>query len=177
MGLPRPRPIPGSEYWVNSLWWKAPIPCGRSGTDGKSLRRVLPGEQGGPHEGSGTWLEGGNYFAFSTAQDLRANLAVDTQANLWLLEEKHGLLGTHRRDPIQLTKGPIAFAHPTSVTNGTRVYAIGSHSEYQLLRIDPKTLTKTAMLSESGATDMDFSLDGQWVVYAARGRDTLERPH
>jgi DNA-binding winged helix-turn-helix (wHTH) protein/Tol biopolymer transport system component len=143
------------------------------GTDGKSLRRVLPGEQGGPHEGSGTWLEGGNYFAFSTGQDLRANLAVDTQANLWLLEERHGLLGTRRGDPIQLTKGPIAFDHPTSVTNGTRVYAIGSHSEYQLLRIDPKTLTKTAMLSESGATDMDFSLDGQWVVYAAREDGTL----
>ena len=143
------------------------------GTDGKSLRRVLPGQQGGPHEGSGTWLEGGNYFAFSTGQDLRANLAVDTQANLWLLEEKHGWLGTRRGDPVQLTKGPIAFDHPTSVTNGTRVYAIGSHSEYQLLRIDPKTLTKTAMLSESGATDMDFSLDGQWVVYAAREDGTL----
>src|SRR6516165_5406428 len=126
--------------------------------DGKSLRRVLPGPQGGPHEGSGTWLESGNYFAFSTGQDLRANLAVDTQANLWLLEEKHGWLGTRRGDPIQLTKGPIAFDHPTSVTSGTRVYAIGSHSEYQLLRIDPRTLTKTAMLSESGATDMDFSL-------------------
>jgi len=49
------------------------------GIDGKSLRRVLPGEEGGPHEGSGTWLAGGNYFAFSTGQDLRANLAVDTQ--------------------------------------------------------------------------------------------------
>jgi Tol biopolymer transport system component len=143
------------------------------GTEGKSLRRVLPGQQGGPHEGSGTWLASGNYFAYSTGQDLRANLAVDTQANLWMLEERHGWLGTRGGDPIQLTKGPIAFDHPTAVANGTRVYAIGSHNEYQLLRIDPKTLTKTAMLSESGATDMDFSLDGQWVVYAARENGTL----
>jgi len=37
----------------------------------------------------------------------------------------------------------------------------------------PKTLTKTAMLAESGATDMDFSLDGQWVIYAARENGTL----
>jgi len=143
------------------------------GTDGKSLRRVLPGEEGGPHEGSGTWLAGGNYFAFSTGQDLRANLAVDTQANLWLLEEKHGWFGSHSGDPIQLTKGPIAFDHPTATAGGSRVFAIGSHNEYQLLRIDPKTLTKTAMLAESGATDMDFSLDGQWVVYAARENGTL----
>jgi DNA-binding winged helix-turn-helix (wHTH) protein/Tol biopolymer transport system component len=142
------------------------------GTDGKSLKRVLPGEEGGPHEGSGTWLAGGNYFAFSTGQDLRANLAVDTQANLWLLEEKRGWLRT-ARDPIQLTKGPIAFDHPTATASGTRMFAIGSHNEYQLLRIDPKTLTKTAMLAESGATDMDFSLDGQWVVYAARENGTL----
>ena len=143
------------------------------GTDGKSLRRVLPGDQGGPHEGSGTWLADGDYFAFSTGQDLRANLAVDTQANLWLLEERRGLFGRHGGDPIQLTKGPIAFDHPTAAPNGSRVFAIGSHNEYQLLRIDPKTLTKTAMLSESGATDMDFSLDGQWVVYAARETGTL----
>ncbi len=143
------------------------------GTDGKALRRVLPGEEGGPHEGSGTWLEGGNYFAFSTGQDLRANLAVDTQANLWVLEEKHGWRWPRGGGPIQMTKGPIAFDHPTAVTSGSRVFAIGSHSEYQLLRIDPKTLTKTAMLEESGATDMDFSLDGQWVVYAARENGTL----
>jgi DNA-binding winged helix-turn-helix (wHTH) protein/Tol biopolymer transport system component len=143
------------------------------GIDGKSLRRVLPGEEGGPHEGSGTWLAGGNYFAFSTGQDLRANLAVDTQANLWLLEEKRGWFGSRSGDPIQLTKGPIAFDHPTATAGGSRVFAIGSHNEYQLLRIDPKTLTKTAMLAESGATDMDFSLDGQWVVYAARENGTL----
>jgi DNA-binding winged helix-turn-helix (wHTH) protein/Tol biopolymer transport system component len=143
------------------------------GIDGKSLRRVLPGEEGGPHEGSGTWLAGGNYFAFSTGQDLRANLAVDTQANLWLMEEKRGWLGFRSADPIQLTKGPIAFDHPTATAGGSRVFAIGSHNEYQLLRIDPKTLTKTAMLAESGATDMDFSLDGQWVVYAARENGTL----
>jgi DNA-binding winged helix-turn-helix (wHTH) protein/Tol biopolymer transport system component len=143
------------------------------GIDGKSLRRVLPGEEGGPHEGSGTWLAGGNYFAFSTGQDLRANLAVDTQANLWLMEEKRGWFGSRSGDPIQLTKGPIAFDHPTATAGGSRVFAIGSHNEYQLLRIDPKTLTKTAMLAESGATDMDFSLDGQWVVYAARENGTL----
>src|SRR5580700_10612566 len=29
-------------------------------------RRVLPEGQHGPHEGSGTWLGGGNYFAFSS---------------------------------------------------------------------------------------------------------------
>jgi DNA-binding winged helix-turn-helix (wHTH) protein/Tol biopolymer transport system component len=143
------------------------------GIDGKSLRRVLPGEEGGPHEGSGTWLAGGNYFAFSTGQDLRANLAVDTQANLWLLEEKRGWFGSYSGDPIQLTKGPIAFDHPTATPGGSRLFAIGSHNEYQLLRIEPKTLTKTAMLAESGATDMDFSLDGQWVVYAARENGTL----
>ncbi len=143
------------------------------GTDGKDLRRVLPGDEGGPHEGSGTWLAGGRYFAFSTGRDLRANLAVDTQANLWLLDERRGLLGIAGKDPIQLTKGPIAFDHPTTTPNSSRVFAIGSHNEYQLLRIDPKTLSKTAMLSESGATDMDFSLDGQWVVYAARENGTL----
>jgi len=143
------------------------------GVDGSALRRVLPEGQRAPHEGSGTWLAGGRYFAFSSGVDLRASLAVDSQANLWLMEEKHGWFGNHSSDPVQLTKGPIAFDHPTAVADGSRVFVIGSHNEYQLLRIDPKTSEKTAMLAESGATDMDFSLDGQWVVYAARENGTL----
>ena len=143
------------------------------GVDSTSLRAVLPEGQRGPHEGSGTWLAGGKYFAFSSGVDLRASLAVDTQANIWLMEERRGLLSNKSGAPIQLTKGPIAFDHPAAVADGTRIFAIGSHNEYQLLRIDRKTSVKTAMLAESGATGMDFSLDGQWVVYAARENGTL----
>jgi len=143
------------------------------GADGSALRRVLPEGQRAPHEGSGTWLAGGRYFAFSSGVDLRTSLAVDSEANLWLMEEKHGVFSDRSGDPVQLTKGPIAFDHPTAAADGTGIFVIGSHNEYQLLRIDPKTSAKTAMLAESGATDMDFSLDGQWVVYAAREDGTL----
>jgi DNA-binding winged helix-turn-helix (wHTH) protein/Tol biopolymer transport system component len=136
-------------------------------------KRVLPEGMHGPHEGSGTWLDGGKYFAFSSGVDLRASLAVDTQASLWIMDEKRGLLRRRTSNPIQLTKGPIAFDHPEAIHDGNRIFVIGSHNEYQLLRIDPKTSAKTAMLAESGATDMDFSLDGQWVVYAARENGTL----
>ncbi len=135
-------------------------------------QRVLPQGQHGPHEGTGTWLGGGNYFAFSSGVDLRASLAVDTQASLWLIDENRGLF-RKRSEPIQLTTGPIAFDHPNAIQGSSRIFVIGSHNEYQLLRIDPKTSIKTAMLAESGATDMDFSLDGQWVVYAARENGTL----
>ena len=141
--------------------------------DGGGLRRVLPEGERGPHEGSGTWLAGGKYFAFSSGVDLRASLAVDTEASLWLMEEDRGLLRRRTGQPVQLTTGPIAFDHPIAMPDGKRIFAIGSHDEYQLLRIDPKTSAKTAMLAESGATDMDFSLDGQWVVYAARENGTL----
>jgi len=141
--------------------------------DGSGLRRVLPEGQRVPHEGSGTWLDAGRYFAFSSGVDLRASLAVDTEASLWIIEEDRGLFRRGTGDPIQLTMGPTAFDHPTAMPDGKRIFAIGSHDEYQLLRIDPKTSAKTAMLAESGATDMDFSLDGQWVVYAARENGTL----
>ncbi len=136
-------------------------------------RRVLPEGQHGPHEGSGTWVGGGNYFAFSSGVNLRASLAVDTQASLWLMDENRSLFRRHTGQPIQLTRGPIAFDHPNAMQDSSRIFVIGSHNEYQLLRIDPKKSTKTAMLAESGATDMDFSLDGQWVVYAARENGTL----
>jgi len=141
--------------------------------DGSSLRRVLPEGQHGPHEGSGTWLAGGKYFAFSSGVDLRAGLAVDTQASLWIMDESRWFFGKRPGKPIQLTTGPIAFDHPNALPSGNRLFAIGSHNEYQLLRIDPKSSVKTAMLAQSGATDMDFSLDGRWVVYAARENGTL----
>jgi Tol biopolymer transport system component/DNA-binding winged helix-turn-helix (wHTH) protein len=143
------------------------------GLEQSTPRRVLPEGQHGPHEGSGTWLGGGNYFAFSSGVDLRASLAVDTQASLWIMDETRGLLRRHTGQPVQLTKGPIAFDHPNAMHDSNRIFVIGSHNEYQLLRIDPKTSAKTAMLAESGATDMDFSLDGQWVVYTARENGTL----
>ena len=142
------------------------------GIDGSSVRRVLPEGQRGPHEGSGTWLAGGKYFAFSSGVDLRASLAVDTRASLWLMEEQAGLL-SRTRNPVQLTTGPIAFDHPVALPTADRVFVIGTRNEYQLLRIDPKTASKSAMLTESGATDINFSLDGQWVVYAARENGTL----
>lgn len=141
--------------------------------DGTSLRRVLPEGEHGPHEGSGTWLDGGKYFAFSSGVDLRASLAVDPQASLWLMAETRGLFSNRSGDPIQLTSGPIAFDRPTAMPTGTRVFAIGTQNEYQLLRIDPKTSSRTALLTDSGATDMDFSLDGKWVVYTARENGTL----
>jgi DNA-binding winged helix-turn-helix (wHTH) protein/Tol biopolymer transport system component len=141
--------------------------------DGGGLRRVLPEGERVPHEGSGTWLAGGKYFAFSSGVDLRASLAVDTEASLWLMEEDRGIFRRKTSDPVQLTTGPIAFDHPIAMPDGKRIFAIGSHDEYQLLRIDPKSSVHTAMLAESGATDMDFSLDGQWVVYAARENGTL----
>jgi Tol biopolymer transport system component/DNA-binding winged helix-turn-helix (wHTH) protein len=153
------------EEGTDSMW--------EIGVDGKSLRRVLPEGQRAPHEGSGTWLAGGKYFAFSSGVDLHASLAVDTQANLWLLKEERGIFSRKTGDPIELTRGPIAYDHPIATPQGSRIYFVGSHSEYQLLRIDQKTAEKTAMLAESGATDMDFSLDGQWVVYAARENGTL----
>lgn len=142
------------------------------GTDGLALRRVLPEGQGGPHEGSGTWLAGGKYFAYSSGVDLRASLAVDTRASLWLVEEQaRGL--SRARGPLQLTSGPIAYDHPVALSTASRVFVIGSQNEYQLLRIDAKTSAKTAMLTESGATDIDFSLDGQYVVYTSRESGTL----
>lgn len=142
------------------------------GVDGSSVRRVLPEGQRGPHEGSGTWLAGGKYFAFSSGVDLRASLAVDTRASLWLMEEQAGLL-SRTRNLVQLTTGPIAFDRPVALPTADRVFVIGTRNEYQLLRIDPKTASKSAMLTESGATDINFSLDGQWVVYAARENGTL----
>jgi DNA-binding winged helix-turn-helix (wHTH) protein/Tol biopolymer transport system component len=114
-------------------------------------RRVLPEGQRGPHEGSGTWLDDGKYFVFSSGADLRASLAVDTQASLWIMEENRGLFRRRTSEPIQLTTGPIAFDHPNAIPSGKRIFVIGSHNEYQLLRIDPKTSVKTAMLLLTGS--------------------------
>ena len=70
--------------------------------DNSAPRRVLPEGQHGPHEGSGTWVGGGDYFVFSSGVDLRASLAVDTQASLWIMDENRGLFrrAYRRADPI-----------------------------------------------------------------------------
>ena len=151
---------------------RARIPCGRSPSMALRFAGFCPRSSVGLTKVAEPGWPEGKYFAFSSGVDLRASLAVDARASLWLMQEQQGLF-SRTSNPVQLTTGPIAFDHPVALTAAGRVFVIGSQSEYQLLRIDPETSTKTAMLTESGATDIDFSLDGQWVVYAARESGTL----
>jgi Tol biopolymer transport system component/DNA-binding winged helix-turn-helix (wHTH) protein len=134
---------------------------------------TLHEEAGDTHEVAGAWASRGQYFLFTAGADSHVSVAVDTLSNIWAVRERGGLLGAGRGKPIELTHGPVSFTRLAATSGGTRVFALGMHPEYQLIRFDPRTRKSTRLLEDAGATTVDHSPDGQWIVYALRQNGTL----
>lgn len=140
-------------------------------SDGRGLRLLFSDQTRRLHEASGSWAEG--YFLFTAGADSRLNRAVDTLSNIWAVRANRGLLGARAPRPIELTHGPVSFTHVTALPAGGRVFALGSHPQYQLMRFDPASGSVSRILEDAGTTQVDYSPDGQSIVYALRQNGTL----
>lgn len=141
--------------------------------DGQDVRQSFLNEKKEAHQGSGVWAKEGSYFLFVAGSDSHLNLAVDTLSNIWAIRERGGLFGTASRLPTQITHGPVSYTQLTAPRSGTRIFALGTHPQYQLMRFDAGTDKSVRILEDAGATDVDYSPDGEWIVYALRQNGTL----
>jgi DNA-binding winged helix-turn-helix (wHTH) protein/Tol biopolymer transport system component len=141
--------------------------------DGGAPQRVFSQAGRGLHETSGAWAEGGRYFLFTAGSDSQINLAVDTVSNLWAARERSGFFGTRSPVPVQITHGPVSFTQVAALRTGERVFALGSHPQYQLIRFEANNGKSFRILEDAGATQVDYSPDGEWIVYALRQNGTL----
>jgi Tol biopolymer transport system component len=72
-----------------------------------------------------------------------------------------------------LTHGPISFRNLSETGDSDRLFALGTHPEYQLLRINSATSAYNTVLPDAGATDVDVTTDGQWLAYSLRENGAL----
>jgi Tol biopolymer transport system component len=98
--------------------------------NGSNLRPVLPGWNDPPSECCGNWTADGRYFVFeSTRKD---------RTDIWALAETGGGLGG-KRQPKQLTSGPLSFWTPIPSKDGKKLFVLGTQRRGELVRLDLKS--------------------------------------
>ena len=135
--------------------------------DGGAPHPLLPGWNKSPEDGDGRWTPDGKHFLFSSNQN--------GPRSLWVLPENRGFWNRTTREPVQLTFGPMEFSSPSPSVDGKKIFAIGTQRRGELARLDAKTSQFLPYLPSIEANALDFSRDGQWIVYALYPEATLWR--
>jgi eukaryotic-like serine/threonine-protein kinase len=135
--------------------------------DGTNLHRLLPGWNSSPSECCGNWTADGRYFVFQSS--------MGGNANVWLLRDKFSFFQNARPVPMRLTPGPMESLAPLPSKDGTRLFVMGQQVRSQLVRYDAHRREFLPYLAGIAAEGLDFSKDGQWIVYVKQPAGTLWR--
>jgi Tol biopolymer transport system component len=109
----------------------------------------------------------GRYFVFVSTNN--------KGTNLWALPEHHSVLRSGSPVPFQLTTGPLSFSEALPSQDGTKLFVIGSQPRGELVRYDARSQQFLPFLAGISASELDYSRDGQWIVYVAYPDYTLWR--
>src|SRR5215469_10439190 len=141
--------------------------------DGTNLHPLLPGWNQPPAECCGNWTPDGKYFVFQSTRNGRTEV--------WAILERRsrlaifGLSNTPAGEPIQLTAGQLNSLSPVLSPDSKKLYVIGQQLRGELVRYDSKSGQFVPYLSGISAEFVDFSKDGNWVVYVTFPEGTLWR--
>ena len=136
-------------------------------SEGSRLHEVLAGWNKLPSECCGNWTSDGEYFVYQSDRD--------GTTNLWAIREKESWYRRGRREPMQLTYGPLNYYAPRPSTDGTKLFAIGQQNLSELVRYDLKTGKFEPYLGGVSATDVQISPDGYWAAYVTYPEGALWR--
>jgi Tol biopolymer transport system component len=87
------------------------------------------------------------------------------RSDIWAIREAADTFHKVKRQPIQLTAGPLSFFSPQSSVDGKRIFAIGVQFRSELVRYDVKSAQFVPYLGGGSVTHVSFSRDGKWVTY------------
>ena len=139
-------------------------------TDGTDLHPLLPGWRNPPAECCGVWSPNVRYFLF-----LVRSSPVLAGGNIWALQESNSAFRKYPSRLFQLTAGPMLFDAMTWSPDGKKLFARGLQNRGQLVRYDAQRREFVSLLSGIWATDVCFSLDGEWIAYVSYPEGALWR--
>ncbi len=134
--------------------------------DGTHLRPILPGWNNPHDECCGSWTPDGRYFVFQATRD--------ETTSIWALQEETGLL-RRAPEPVQLTTGPMSTYVPLPSPDGKRIYLVGVKNRGEMMRYEPRKRQFVPFMPGISALDLEFSHDGQSIVYVQYPGLTLWR--
>ena len=139
------------EHLVSRLWEVA--------VDSGGLRPLLAGWDTPPTERFGVWTSRGDYFVFSSERAGRRDL--------WAIREPRSILDWTRREPIQLTQGPIVFGYPLVVGGDGSIYTVGQVQKVGLVQLQRPSGRFVSTLSGIPAIWVTWSPDRKSITYVS----------
>jgi len=121
-------------------------------TDGTNLHKVHPAPPNAPDECCGHWTASGKYFVYLSG------------GQLWALPSSAGLFKRHPT-PVRLTSSPMPLSPPIPSSDGRKIFVVGRTIRGELVHYDSKSGKLLPFLQGISAEYVNFSRDGQWVVY------------
>ena len=144
---------------TSSLW--------EARADGSGAHELLKGWNNPPSECCGRWTADGSYYLFQSVH----NGATD----LWIMPDRSAWWRKSSPKPVQLTVGPQQFGDPVPASDGKKLFVIGIQPRAELVRYDGKSGELVPFLGGISAGDVDFSRDGQSVLYVTYPEGNLWR--
>src|SRR5215472_17895622 len=123
-------------------------------TDGTNLHKVHPAPPNAPDECCGHWTASGKYFVYLSG------------GQLWALPSSAGLFKRHP-SPVRLTSSPMPLSPPIPSSDGRKIFVVGRTIRGELVHYDSKSGKLLPFLQGISAEYVNFSRDGQWVVYVS----------
>lgn len=142
--------------------WQVP----RGGGD---AHRLLEGWSKPSFECCGVWSPDGKQFLFQATRN--------GKTDIWSLAEKSpvALFPGPASVPVQISHGQLNSLAPTFSPDGKKLFIIGQQLRGELQRFDNKSGEFVPFLNGMSADFVEFSRDGQWVLYVAYPEGTLWR--
>jgi DNA-binding winged helix-turn-helix (wHTH) protein/Tol biopolymer transport system component len=135
--------------------------------DGSNLRSMVSPKLGILNASFCNWTAGARYLIFSSP--------VNGKSDLWSIPDRANWLPFSHPKPVRLTDNPVEFYAPTSSPDGTKIFGLGRMERGELARYDRKAGAWLPFVGGMSAGALDFSRDGQWVVYVKHPEGTLWR--
>jgi len=137
-----------NEYYLRpARFWDVSV-------DGTGLHRLHPERPDLKDECCGAWTADGKYFLFWS------------NGQIWGLAKKSRFIGPEPK-PIQLTSSlmPLPWQRPIPSTDGKKVFVVGRTLRGELVRYNSQSGGFESFLGGISAEQVEFSRDGQWMVY------------
>ena len=134
-------------------------------SDGSELHPLLPGWHASDWQCCGNWTPDGRFFVFLLRHPLASTYPTIPVSQLWVLDERRGLLQRARAEPVQLTSGPIRWNSPIPSKDGKKIFAQGVILRGELVRYDAQSNQLQRYVGGISAEHLSFSPDGQFMAY------------